>query len=55
LAGFSGADPGGAAAKAIITMIGGVIIFCPIAFAIGYFNKENKRDGSNLNLHNEKG
>lgn len=36
---FSHADPGKAAAMAIISMIGGIVIFCPIAYIIGCFQK----------------
>jgi hypothetical protein len=40
LAGFASTDPGGAAAMAIMTMIGGIVVFCPIAYAIVYFQKD---------------
>jgi len=40
LAGFASADPGHAAAMAVMAMIGGIVIFCPIAYAIGYFQKD---------------
>lgn len=40
LAGFASADPGHAAAMAVMTMIGGIVVFCPIAYAIGYFQKD---------------
>jgi len=39
LFGFASADPGHSAAIAITTMIGGIVILCPIAYAIGYFQK----------------
>lgn len=39
LFGLASANPSEAAGMAIVSMIGGVVILCPIAFTIGYFQK----------------
>ncbi len=46
---FGKSNPGNAFAMALLGMIGGIIILCPIAFIVGYILKKNSNQESSRN------